>query len=201
MQIRRAPFGEQACRCLFQEFYELLEVDVAVGEEYRIVRAIELLGKPQGILGLEGSHLFGSAQDIMSERTPLEEKILEFIVYQFGWRVIVTLYLIADYLHLLVYFRLRIDGVEDDVAEQIYGSCDVLLENGGVIHRALLVGVSIEVASHALQTVEDVPGLATLGALEGDVLAEVSQSLLARHLVSGASVNLIAAVHHLAIRW
>ena len=91
--------------------------------------------------------------------------------------------------------------MEDDVGKQIHGSCDVLLQDGGVIHCALLVGVGIQVAAHALQAVENVPGFSALGALEGDVLAEVSQAFLARLLVAGTGIYLIAAIHHLAIRW
>ena len=130
----------------------------------------------------------------------LEEDILELIVYQFGRRVVITLYLIAYYLHLLVYLLLWISGVEDNVGEEIHGSGYVLLQDGGIVYRALLVGVGIEVAAHALQAVEDMPSLASLGTLEGNVLAEVGQSLFARQLVAGASVYLIAALHHLAIR-
>lgn len=66
--------------------------------------------------------------------------------------------------------------MEDDVGEEVHGSGDMFLQDGGIIYRALLVGVGVEVASHALQAVEDMPSLASLGALEGDVLAEVSQS-------------------------
>ena len=76
---------------------------------------------------------------------------------------------------------------------------DVLLQDGGVIHRALLVGVGIQVAAHALQAVENVPGFSALGALEGDVLAEMRQAFFARLLVAGAGIYLVAAIHHLAI--
>ena len=137
----------------------------------------------------------------MPQRRTLEEDILKLIINQFGRRIIIALYLIADYLHLLIYFRLRINRVEDDVGKQVHGPCDVLLQDGGVIHRALLVGVGIQVAAHTLQTVENVPCLAAFGALEGDVLAEVSQAFLARLLVAGAGIYLVAAIHHLAIRW
>ena len=137
----------------------------------------------------------------MPQRRTLEEDILKLIIYQFGRRIIIALYLIADYLHLLVYLRLRINRVEDDVGKQIHGPCDVILQDGGVIHRSLLVGVGIQVAAHALQTVENVPGFSAFGALEGDVLAEVSQTLLARLLVAGAGIYLVAAIHHLAVRW
>ena len=135
----------------------------------------------------------------MAQRRTLEDDVFEFIINQFGRRIVVTLYLIADYLYLLVDFRLRINRMENDVGEQIYGSCDVLLEDGGVINRAFLVGVGVQVASHALQTVENMPRLAALCALESNVLAEVGKSFFARLLVSGAGVNLVTAIHHLAV--
>ena len=46
-----------------------------------------------------------------------------------------------------------------EIDKEVEVICDVLLEDGGVINRALLVGVGIQVASHALQTVENVPRL------------------------------------------
>ena len=134
----------------------------------------------------------------MAQRRTLEDDIFEFIINQFGRRIVVTLYLIADYLYLLVDFRLRINRMENDVGEQIYGSCDVLLEDGGVINRALLVGVGIQVASHALRTVENVPRLAALCALESNVLAEVGKSFFARLLVSAPALT-VTAIHHLAV--
>ena len=184
---------------LLDKLHQLLEINIPISEEYRIIRPIKLPCEAQRILSLESPNLLGSAQDIVPQRRTLEEDILELIVNQFGRRIIIALYLIADYLHLLIYFRLRINRVEDDVGKQVHGPCDVLLQDSRVIHRTLLVGVGIQVAAHALQTVENVPRLAALGALEGDVLAEVSQALLARLLVAGTGIYLITAIHHLAI--
>ena len=183
------------------KLHQFLEINIPVCEEYRIIRPVKFPCEAQRILRLECPNLLGSSQDIVPQRRTLEEDILELIIYQFGRRIIIALYLIADYLHLLIYFRLRINRVEDDVGKQVHGPCDVLLQDGGVIHRALLVGVGIQVAAHTLQTVENVPRFPAFGALEGDVLAEVSQALLARLLVAGAGIYLVAAVHHLAIRW
>ena len=184
---------------LLDKLHQLLEIDIPISEEYRIIRPVKLLREPQRILRLESPNLLGCAQDIVPQRRTLEEDILELIVNQFGRRIVIALYLIADNLHLLIYLRLWINRVEDDVGKQVHGPCDVLLQDGGVIHRALLVGVGIQVAAHTLQTVEYVPGFSAFGALEGDVLAEVSQALLARLLVAGTGVYLIAAIHHLAI--
>ena len=88
--------------------------------------------------------MLGGAQDVVPQGMTLEEDILELIVYQFGRRVVITLYLIADYLHLLVYLLLGVSGVEDDVGEEIHGSGYVLLQDGGIVYRALLVGVGTQ---------------------------------------------------------
>ena len=54
------------CECPPDKLHQLLEVNIPVGEEYRIVGAIELAGESQRILSSEGANLLGSAQDIMS---------------------------------------------------------------------------------------------------------------------------------------
>ena len=89
--------------------------------------------------------------------------------------------------------------MEHDVGKQIHCPGDVLLQDGRIIYGALLVGVGIEVAAHALQAVENVPRLAPLSALEGDVLAEMGESFFARFLIAGAGVYLITAIYYLAI--
>ena len=114
---------------LLDKLHQLLEIDIPVCEEYRIIRPVKLPCEAQRIPRLEGANLLGCTQDIVSQWRTLEEDILELIVNQFGWRIIIALNLIADYLHLLVYLRLRINRVEDDVGKQVHGPCDVLLQD------------------------------------------------------------------------
>ena len=137
----------------------------------------------------------------MAQRMAVEEDVFKLVEDELGGRVVVAIYLVADHLHLLVDLRLRIGGMEHNVGEQCHGAREVLLEDGGVVARVLLVGICVKTSAHLLQAVEDAPGAAPLRSLEGNVLAEVGQSLFARQLVAGASVYLIAAIHHLAIRW
>ena len=65
------------------KLHQLLEIDIPVCEEYRIIRPIKLPCEAERMLRLEGANLLGSAQDIMPQRRTLEEDILEFIIYQF----------------------------------------------------------------------------------------------------------------------
>ena len=133
----------------------------------------------------------------MSERMTAENGVLEEVVHEFGRRVVVALYLVYYHLHLLVYLRLRIGAVEHDVGEQVDGAVDVLLQYGSVIHRLLLVGEGVEVATHALQMFQNLHRAAALRALESDMLAEVRHSLLASELlVACAGAYSVATVYH-----
>ena len=87
--------------------------------------------------------------------------------------------------------------MKDDVGEQVYGAVDVLLQYGGVIHRLLLVGEGVEVATHALQVAQYLHRAAALRALESDMLAEVRHALLASEFfVACAGTHSVAAIHH-----
>ena len=126
----------------------------------------------------------------------LEKQVLKLVVDQFCRRVVVALYLVADDLHLLVNLHLRILAVEDDIRQQFDGQTEVVAVDGGIKRGIFLIGKSVELAAHTLQGVDNLQGVALTGALEGHVLAEVGQSLLAGGLVARAGGNLIAAIHH-----
>ena len=87
----------------------------------------------------------------------MEDGILEIIVYQIGRRVVITLDFIANHLLFSCQFRLRIGAVKDDIRQDVDGSSYMFFQNSHMINRIFLVGKGIEVASHALQTVDDVP--------------------------------------------
>ena len=74
---------------------------------------------------------------------------------------------------------LRIGATEHDVGEQVDGSRQVLTHHRGIVDRVLFVGKSIQVAAHGLQAVQYLQGVAAVRTLEGDMFAEVGQSLLA----------------------
>ena len=128
-----------------------------------------------------------------------EDEIVKLVVDEFCRRVVVALYLVANHLHFLVYLGLRIGAVEHDVGEQVYGPRQMVFQNGCVVDGVFLVGEGIQVAPHALQTVEHVPGPPPGGAFESDMLAKVGQSLLTRKFVARARIDFIAAVDHLRI--
>ena len=127
----------------------------------------------------------------------LKEDVLEFIVNQLGGRVVIAFNLVADHLHLLVDLVLGIGAVEDDVRQQVDGLGEVFFGDGSVVDRVLLIGKGIQLTAYTLEGIDDLQGVATLGALEGHVLAEMGQTFLARQFVTGTSCYLVAAVDHL----
>ena len=95
----------------------------------------------------------------MTQGAVVEDRVLCLVINKLRRRVVVAFYLVAYHLHLLVYVGLRVGAVEHYVGEQIHGPCCVLMQNGGMIERVLLAREGVEVASHALQRVEDLNGL------------------------------------------
>ena len=134
-----------------------MEVYVAVSEKDRIVRAVISVGKAQCVGLGETAHAGGRTENVVAEGMSAEYQILKLVVDEFGGRVVVALYLVSDDLHLLVYLALWIDRVEHDVGEQVYRPVGMFVQHGGIEHGVFLVGEGVEVASHALHTVEYVP--------------------------------------------
>ena len=182
--------------CFGQLFQQPFEIDVATGKEDGIVGAIVLASESQRIGGFESAHSLCLAQDVVSQRVASMDDVLKFIVDEFGRRVVVTLNLVADDLHLLVDFVLWIDAVEHDVAQQVDGSTEVLLHRGGVVDRALFGGESVQFAAHTLECVQDLERRTLSRPFESGVLAKVSQPLLSWSLVACASGNLVSAENH-----
>ena len=136
-----------------------------------------------------------SDQLTAAQRVAAEEQALKLVVDKLRGRVVVALNLVAYHLDLLVELLLGVAAVEHDVGEQVYGAGHVVAQRGRIIHGVFLCREGVEVAPHALQAVEYVPGAAARGALEGGVLAEVGHALLARQLVARAGSYGIAAVN------
>ena len=77
-------------------------------------------------------------------------------------------------------------GVGQDVADDVGGERQVLLQDLAVVGGLLARGVGVEVAADVLDLAGDGGGVALLGALEGHVLEEVGDAVLRRRLVAGA---------------
>ena len=132
----------------------------------------------------------------MPKGVTFEKNILEIVVDQFRRRIVVTLDLVADHLHLLIYLRLRISAVENNIRQHVHSLRQVLFQDSRIIDRVLLLRKGIQVAAHALQCVQYLQGTAARRSLEGDVLHEMRQSLLPRFLIPCSCSYLITTIHH-----
>ena len=98
--------------------------------------------------------------------------------------------------NLLVNLRLRISAVENNIRQQVDSLRQMLLQDGRIIDRVLLLRKSIQVAAHALQCVEYLHRAPARRSLEGDVLHEMRQSLLPRFLIPCSRSYLITTINH-----
>lgn len=174
---------------------------VSIEKEDGVFRTIVLTRETQGVGRLEGANPLTGAKDIVPERCAMEEDVLEIVVDEFGRRVVVALYLVANYLHLLVYLPLRINGMEHHIGQKINGARQVVAKNGRIEHGMALGGIGIELAAHAFKAVNHIECRPSLRSLERHVLAEMSQSFFASALILRASSYLIATIHHRRGRW
>ena len=133
----------------------------------------------------------------MAEGMTFEEDILKLVVDQFGWRVVVTLDLIADDFHFLVDLLLWIQAVEHDVCQHIDGLSKMLLRDGGIEAGVFFVGEGVEFTAQSLDGIDNLEGIAPCGALEGHVLTEMGEPFFVWQLVARAGGNVIAAIDDL----
>ena len=131
----------------------------------------------------------------------LKEDILEFVVDEFRWRIVITLDFIADDFHFLVDLLLWILAMEDDIRQYVHGLGEVLLRDGSIEGSVFLVGKCVEFTTQTLQSIDDLKGIAFFRSLEGHVLAEMGHALLTRTLIARSCSYLIATVDHPRSRW
>jgi hypothetical protein len=108
-----------------------------------------------------------------------EQLILEDVVDEFGRRVVIALYLVADDIYLMFHFVLRILATENDICQQVDSTREMFLLDGSIKSSVFLVGESIQVATNTLQTIKNLNSRTTLGPFETHVFAEVGDTLFA----------------------
>ena len=82
-------------------------------------RAGKAPGEAHGISRCICTQAVGSPENAAPKWMTAENYTLELVIYQFGGRIVVTLYLVTYHLNLLVYLRLRITAMEDNIREQV----------------------------------------------------------------------------------
>ena len=193
-------------RQMLQTPAEPFEVDVTIDKEHHLFWSVITTNKSQGIGSSIGTQLCCIAKDVMAQGMTFEEQVLELVIDQFGWRVVVTLDFIADHFYLLVDLMLRILAMEHDVSKHIDSMGEVLLGDGGIINGIFLDGEGIQFTSQPFDGIDDLDGITTGSAFKTHVFAEMGQSFLTscalicpKPFVTGAGGNVIAAIDHLRV--
>ncbi len=180
----------------FEHLHHAVEVDVAIDEEDGVVGMVVTLGETTGVERGELLHLLARTQDVMTQRMPTEDQVFELVVNQFGRRVIITLYFVADDVDFTFYLVLGIFTAKNNVAKQVDSPRKVFALDSRIEHRIFLVGKGIQVASHTLQTIQDLQGRAPMGSLKRGVFAKVGQSFFAWCLMTGSGIDADATINH-----
>ena len=126
-----------------------------------------------------------------------EHQILKLIINKFGRRIVVAFYLVAYHLYLFIYLRLWEYAIEYNIREYIHSLGEMLYRYGRIENGIFLIRKGIKIATHTLQLVYDGCRSVSLSALECNMLAEMSQALVARLLVASTSLYLISAICYL----
>ena len=158
---------------------------------------LEFLTERDAATVTELAQAVGIAQNVPAQGMLRKKESLEVIENQLAGRVIIALYLIDHDLHLLLHLVLGIGAVENDIHQQVDGSVEMLSWEGAVVDRLLLARIGIQVTSHTLHPVYDVPSLAPLGSFEGQVFCEMGDSRFLILLISRTAIHGNSAVHHI----
>ena len=177
-----------------------VEIYLAKHKESGIVGDVIFAGEAQGIVGGVLAQTLCLAEDVAPKTVGTEEHLLEVVVDEFGGGVVVAVNLVNDDFYFLVYLVLRIDAMEDYVAEQIDSTGEVVALHGGVEDCYLFICESIEITANTFEVVAYMPGSATLCTLECHVLAEMRHARVALILVTGAGGYDITAIDNIGRR-
>ena len=175
---------------------QAVKIDASIHKKHRFHRKIMTLCEAHGISRRKGSQVLCRSQNIMSERMTAEEQILKLIINQFGRRIIIALYLVANHFHFTFDFRLWILTMKYHIGQDINSHTQMLFLDGSIIDRTLLVGKGVQFTTDALQGIDNLQGITTLRALKGHVLTKMRQALFTGPLIACSCCNLETTIDH-----
>ena len=97
--------------------------------------------------------------------------------------------LLQDHMLLALQLLLVESRIDENVGEKIDGERHVVLEDAGIIGGRFDTGRGIELAADILDLFGDLAGTAPVGALEGHMLEEMGNAMLALGLVAGTGLD------------
>jgi len=128
-----------------------------------------------------------------------EDQILEVIENKFGRRVLVRLDFINDYLRFLFNLTLRKGGMKYNIRQQFKGPAEVLSKESRIDNRLFFIGVSIQVTTYILHTIENMPGFPLLCTFKNKMFHKVRHALFILKLITGSGINSKTTISYIGI--
>ena len=157
--------------------------------EHHAVGGITRLHEVFEPLRSETLHITLGTQDIVSQGVALVGQFLVLVVNKLCRQVVVGVYLLYHHFALAFYLPFGEGAMEKDIGKEFETALEVLVERGGIDAGLLLGGEGVELASHTVDTVEDMVGATVFGAFEERVLDKMGHTLIGSALVARPDAN------------
>jgi len=126
----------------------------------------------------------------------IEHQVFEIVVYQFGWRVVITFNLVAYHFDFFFQFVVGILTIKHHIREQFHRPKSMLFGQCSIINGILFIGECVEVATHTLQAIQYIKRRSLACTLKRCMFAKVSHAHFFGCFVACTSINLVTAIHH-----
>ena len=161
-------------------------IDVSGGRKHHVPGAVALGQKLSELCTGEAGDALARAQDRPAERLAGKRRIEHQVIDDVVRTVAGGRDLLQDHLALALQLVGRIARVLQDVGQDIERDADVVLERAGVVGGGIEAGGRVELATHLLDLLGDILCGAPSRPLEGHVLEQMRDAMLAVVLVAGA---------------
>ncbi len=137
-------------------------------------------------------------QDIVSQRSAGIYHIFEIIENRIGRHIQIRCNLIANHFALAFEFGFRELRGRQKVYQQVQSSTCIAVRKGGINHCIFLGGEGVQLATHGLHTIDNMPRTTAMCTLENGMLHKMRQSALAgcKILVTAAGIDRKTAIPH-----
>ena len=171
------------------EVDQLLVVDIAGRRDDHLRSAIMRAEKTLQVIGCVRADRFRRSEHGAANRLAGKRGLLEELEHPVLRHVVRGADLLQDHV-LLERQLLRVEQrIADDVAEHVEAERQVALQEPQIVGRVVDAGLGVHLTADRLDRLGDVAGAAPLGALEGHVLEEMRDAVLARLFVARAGAD------------
>ncbi len=138
---------------------------VPLREKHNLVRMIHILEIRLKMLRLKFLERLLHPKNRITQGIATKEQGFEVIKNQFRWVIIIRLYLVQYHIQFLLYLLLRKHRIEHHIHHQPHDTFKVRTQHSSIQHCLLLRGISIHLAPHMLQLINNTLSRITLRTL------------------------------------